>query len=98
MYTPSRSERSIWCDDGYPLLQFLCFAIWYELPQPPTQCIQQWATGPSKPTVSFNAVPYTLQDKNIHGIQFSDMAQIGQIQIRILIFEFQLYEPSLKDF
>ena len=43
-----------------------------------------------------------LQDENIHRIQFSELAQIGQIYgieyLRILIFEFQLHKLSLRDF
>ena len=40
----------------------------------------------------------TLQDKIIHGILFSDLAQIGQIHgikyKRVLIFEYQIYKLS----
>ena len=43
-----------------------------------------------------------LQDEIMHRIQFSDLAQIGQIHgieyFRILIFEFQLHKLSLRDF
>ena len=43
----------------------------------------------------------TIQDENINGIEFSDLAQNDQIHrieyYRILIFEFSLYEPSTKN-
>ena len=45
---------------------------------------------------------HTLQDENIHGIEFRDLAQIGHIQRfeyqQILTLEFQLHKLSLRDF
>ena len=52
------------------------------------------------PALPYYTIPY-LQDENIDIILFSDLAQISQIHgiidQRILVFELQLYNLSLRD-